>query len=56
MSAAAFMAALLAHELAHSLVARRYRVRLTSITLWALGTPYPGGAVTGPRGVRTYSA
>jgi Zn-dependent protease len=31
------MAALLAHELAHSLVARRYRVPVTSITLWALG-------------------
>ena len=35
--AAAFMAALLAHELAHSLVARRYGVPVTSITLWALG-------------------
>ena len=35
--AIAFMAALLAHELAHSLVARRYRVPVTSITLWALG-------------------
>ena len=31
------MAALLAHELAHSLVARRYGVPVTSITLWALG-------------------
>ena len=29
--------ALLAHELAHSLVARRYGVPVTSITLWALG-------------------
>ena len=36
-SAAAFMAALLSHELAHSLVARRYGVPVTSITLWALG-------------------
>ena len=35
--AVAFMAALLAHELAHSLVARRYGVPVTSITLWALG-------------------
>ena len=35
--AAAFIAALLAHELAHSLVARRYGVPVTSITLWALG-------------------
>jgi len=35
--AIAFMAALLAHELAHSLIARRYGVPVTSITLWALG-------------------
>jgi Zn-dependent protease len=35
--AIAFMATLLAHELAHSLVARRYGVPVTSITLWALG-------------------
>jgi Zn-dependent protease len=35
--AVAFLAALLAHELAHSLVARRHGVRVTSITLWALG-------------------
>lgn len=35
--AAMFMAALLAHELAHSLVARRCGVPVTSITLWALG-------------------
>ena len=35
--AVAFIAALLAHELAHSLVARRYGVPVTSITLWALG-------------------
>jgi hypothetical protein len=32
-----FMAALLAHELAHSLVARHFGVPVTSITLWALG-------------------
>jgi Zn-dependent protease len=35
--AVAFIAALLAHELAHSLIARRYGVPVTSITLWALG-------------------
>ena len=35
--AVAFIAALLAHELAHSLVARRHGVPVTSITLWALG-------------------
>jgi Zn-dependent protease len=35
--AVTFMAALLAHELAHSLVARRHGVPVTSITLWALG-------------------
>jgi Zn-dependent protease len=33
--AVAFIAAPLAHELAHSLVARRYGVPVTSITLWA---------------------
>jgi Zn-dependent protease len=35
--AVAFIAALLAHELAHSLVARRCGVPVTSITLSALG-------------------
>jgi Zn-dependent protease len=35
--AVTFIAALLAHELAHSLVARRCGVPVTSITLWALG-------------------
>lgn len=37
LAAVAFIAALLAHELAHSLVARRHGVPVTSITLWALG-------------------
>lgn len=32
-----FMAALLAHELAHALVARHYGVRVKAITLWLLG-------------------
>jgi Zn-dependent protease len=37
LGAIAFSAALLAHEVAHSLVARRYGVPVTAITLWALG-------------------
>lgn len=32
-----FLACLLAHELAHSLVALHYRIRVRSITLWMLG-------------------
>jgi Zn-dependent protease/predicted transcriptional regulator len=35
--AAVFLAALLAHESAHAVVARRYGVRVKSITLWLLG-------------------
>jgi Zn-dependent protease len=32
-----FLGALLAHELSHALVARRFRLRVHSITLWMLG-------------------
>jgi Zn-dependent protease/CBS domain-containing protein len=34
---AVFLASLLAHEVAHSLVARRYGLKVKSITLWLLG-------------------
>jgi Zn-dependent protease len=36
-TACLLMASLLAHELAHALLARRYAVRVKDITLWALG-------------------
>jgi Zn-dependent protease len=36
-TAVAYMASLLAHELAHSLVARRNGVQVEGITLWLLG-------------------
>jgi len=36
-TAAAYIASLLAHELAHSLVARRNRLEVEGITLWLLG-------------------
>ncbi|MFG1912334.1 site-2 protease family protein [Kribbella sp. NPDC048928] len=37
MAALAFLASLLAHELAHALTARRYQVPVQRITLWMLG-------------------
>jgi len=36
-AAVAFLASLLAHELAHALVARRDGIRIRSVTLWMLG-------------------
>jgi Zn-dependent protease/predicted transcriptional regulator len=52
-TAAAYIASLLAHELAHSLVARRNRLEVEGITLWLLGgvsrlqgeVPDPGAEV-----------
>ena len=37
LTTAVYLASLLAHELAHSLVARRSGVTVKSITLWLLG-------------------
>ena len=37
LTTAVYLASLLAHELAHSLVARRYGVTVKNITLWLLG-------------------
>ena len=46
---AVYLASLLAHELAHSLVARRYGVTVKSITLWLLGgVSELGGEAPGP--------
>ncbi|HEX2418760.1 MAG TPA: site-2 protease family protein [Micromonosporaceae bacterium] len=36
-AAVLFLASLLLHELAHAVVAKRYRIRVESITLWLLG-------------------
>ncbi|HSJ61718.1 MAG TPA: site-2 protease family protein [Jiangellaceae bacterium] len=36
-AAGVFLAALLAHELAHAIVARRHGIQVRAITLWALG-------------------
>jgi len=36
-AAVAFLASLLAHELAHALAARRHGIRVRSVTLWMLG-------------------
>ena len=57
-TAVAYMASLLAHELAHSLVARRNGVQVEGITLWLLGGVFalvawaatwcwPGGTTAG---------
>jgi Zn-dependent protease len=49
--AAVFMASLLAHELAHALVARHYGVRVRRITLWLLGgVAELDGQAPNPRG------
>ena len=49
LTTAVYLASLLAHELAHSLVARRYGVTVKSITLWLLGgVSELGGEAPGP--------
>ena len=49
LTTAVYLASLLAHELAHSLVARRYGVTVKSITLWLLGgISELGGETPGP--------
>ena len=50
LTAVAFFASLLAHELAHSLVARRFGLRVEKITLWVLGgVSRLSGEVPSPR-------
>ena len=48
-----FLASLLAHELAHSLVAHRNGIEVESIVLWLLGGVRGSGARRKPRG-RTF--
>jgi len=49
LTTAVYLASLLAHELAHSLMARRYGVTVKSITLWLPGgISEPGGEAPGP--------
>jgi Zn-dependent protease len=49
LTTAVYLASLLAHELAHSLVARHYGVTVKSITLWLLGgISELGGEAPGP--------
>jgi Zn-dependent protease len=54
-TAVAYMGSLLAHELAHSLVARRNGVQVEGITLWLLGgvPRSPGSCMTCCRGCGT---
>jgi Zn-dependent protease len=49
-AAALFLASLLAHEVAHALVARRYGMRVERVTLWLLGgVAELGGQPSSPR-------